>query len=128
MTGDGNLLLDVGPMPDGRIEPRQVTVLRQTGAWLAKYGESIYGTRGGPIANGAWGGSTRKGNLVYLHILKWGGNEVTLPPLKARVRRAQALTGGKVDIVQSEDSTVVRMSARDQSTVDTVIKLETQTR
>ncbi len=46
--GDGNLLLDVGPMPDGRIEPRQVAVLKQVGAWLDKNGESIYGTRGGP--------------------------------------------------------------------------------
>ena len=46
--GDGNLLLDVGPMPDGRIEPRQVDVLEQVGSWMKVNGESIYGTRGGP--------------------------------------------------------------------------------
>ena len=45
--GDGNLLLNVGPMPDGRIEPRQVERLREIGRWLAKYGESIYGTAAG---------------------------------------------------------------------------------
>jgi alpha-L-fucosidase len=46
--GDGNLLFNVGPMPDGRIEPRQVTRLEEMGDWLRKYGETIYGTRGGP--------------------------------------------------------------------------------
>ena len=46
--GDGNLLFNVGPMPDGRIEARQVERLREMGAWLKQYGESIYATRGGP--------------------------------------------------------------------------------
>ena len=46
--GDGNLLFNVGPMPDGRIEPRQVERLEEMGEWLSKYGETIYGTRGGP--------------------------------------------------------------------------------
>ena len=49
VCGDGNLLFNVGPMPDGRIEPRQVERLKEMGQWLAKYGESIYGTRGGPF-------------------------------------------------------------------------------
>ena len=47
--GDGNLLFNVGPMPDGRIEPRQVERLEEMGAWLDRYGEAIYGTRGGPF-------------------------------------------------------------------------------
>jgi len=45
--GDGNLLLNVGPMADGRIEPRQVDRLKEMGEWLDKYGKGIYGTRGG---------------------------------------------------------------------------------
>ena len=50
--GDGNLLLNVGPMPTGEIAPEQAERLRQIGAWLAQYGESIYGTRGGPVQAG----------------------------------------------------------------------------
>jgi len=46
--GDGTLLFNVGPMPDGRIEPRQVERLKEMGAWLARYGDTIYRTRGGP--------------------------------------------------------------------------------
>ena len=71
--GDGNLLFNVGPKPDGTIEPLQVERLKEMGKWLEKYGYSIYGTRGGPFKPTDWGVSTRKGNKVYLHILKWSG-------------------------------------------------------
>ena len=68
--GDGNLLLNVGPMPDGRIEPRQVEVLKRVGAWVDVNGESIYGTRGGPWKPTQQIASTRKGDAVYVHVLK----------------------------------------------------------
>lgn len=123
-TGDGNLLLDVGPMPNGEIEPRQVKVLREIGAWLEKYGESIYETRGGPFQNGAWGGSTYNGNIVYLHIQKWNEDQIMLPPLKSRIITYRALTGGEVTVKQEADSLVVRMPAERQDKVDTIIKLE----
>jgi alpha-L-fucosidase len=76
-----NLLLNVGPMPDGRIEPRQVERLKEIGQWLAKYGESICGTRGGPFARGPWGASIHRGNKVYLHLLDPNMDVVKLPPL-----------------------------------------------
>ena len=66
--GDGNMLLNVGPMPSGEIAPEQVGRLQEMGAWLAKYGESIYGTRGGPFRPGRFGVSTRKGRTIYLHV------------------------------------------------------------
>jgi alpha-L-fucosidase len=46
--GDGNVLLNVGPRPDGVIDPEQADRLKEIGSWLAQYGESIYGTGGGP--------------------------------------------------------------------------------
>jgi hypothetical protein len=71
--GDGNLLLNVGPMPTGEIELRQASRLRQIGAWLAKYGGGVYGTRGGPFIPGDWGVSTCKGDKIYLYIMDWPG-------------------------------------------------------
>jgi alpha-L-fucosidase len=124
VTGDGNLLLNVGPMPDGRIEPRQAEVLREIGGWLEKFGESVYETRGGPLRNGAWGGSTRKGHTVYLHILRWDGDTLRLPSLAGRVLRGTALTGGDVRINQRDDATLVYLPVRERNDVDTVIKLE----
>jgi alpha-L-fucosidase len=128
VTGDGNLLLNVGPMPDGRIEPRQAEVLREIGLWLGKYGESVYGTRGGPLRNGAWGGSTRKGDTVYLHILRWDGDTLRLPPLAVRIKRGTALTGGDVRIEQTDGATIVHLPVSKRNDVDTVIRLETETR
>ena len=52
--GDGNLLLNVGPMPDGRIEPRQAERLAEIGRWLERYGDGVYATRGGPFQPGHW--------------------------------------------------------------------------
>ena len=124
VAGDGNLLLNVGPMPNGEIEPRQVVVLRQIGEWLAKYGESVYGTRGGPFRNGEWGGSTLNGKSVYLHILKWEGDRLKLPPLKAKIVRGIALTGGTVRVEQTGEGTIVHMPVTEQNKVDTVVKLE----
>ena len=67
--GDGNLLFNVGPMPDGRIEPRQVERLKEMGQWLKRYGLTIFDTRGGPFVPGPWGASTYRGRTVFVHLL-----------------------------------------------------------
>ena len=65
---DGNMLLNVGPRPDGQIDPPQVERLREIGAWLGKYGQSIYATRGGPFLPGAYGASTHRDKTIYVHV------------------------------------------------------------
>ena len=92
--GDGNLLLNVGPMPTGAIEPRQAQRLREIGAWLARNGESIYGTRGGPFKPTKSYAATRKGNSIYVHVFAWNGDRVMLPPLDARIVATNVLGGG----------------------------------
>jgi alpha-L-fucosidase len=122
--GGGNLALDTGPMPDGRIDPRQAQRYREMGAWLAKYGESIYGTTGGPYKPARWGVSTRKGNMVYLHVLSWDGNQLELPPLARRVVSSSALTGGEPTIRQDEQGLVVSVPAEQRDDIDTIVALE----
>ncbi|HMK39604.1 MAG TPA: alpha-L-fucosidase [Bacteroidota bacterium] len=124
VTGDGNLLLDVGPMPDGRIEPRQVDVLKGIGAWLAKYGGSIYGTRGGPFRNGTWGGATCKGNVIYLHVANWEKGRLLLPTLDAKIRKYATLTGGNVRVAQKGEGTLLEPEAGSRDETDTIIRLE----
>src|SRR3546814_12744937 len=63
--GNGNLLLNVGPMPDGRIEARQVTRLQEIGQWLKNNGDAVYNTFGGPYEPTDHYASTRKGNKIY---------------------------------------------------------------
>ena len=124
VCGDGNLLLNVGPMPSGEIAPEQVAVLQEMGAWLSTCGESIYGTRGGPYRNGSWGGSTHKERNIYLHVIAWEKDVLLLPPLKSRVVNATVLTGGQARITSSEKHLQVEMNAQDRHPVDTIIKLE----
>ncbi len=123
--GDGNLLLNVGPMPDGRIEPRQVEVLKGVGAWLGRNGESIYGTRGGPYKPGAFGASTRKGRTVYIHAMEWpASGPLVLPALPAKVLSARILSGGRADVRQTDKSVEIAVAGKDRRAADTVVALE----
>ena len=121
--GDGNLLLDVGPMPDGRIEPRQAEVLSQVGSWLAKNGESIYDTRGGPWQPTRALASTRRGNIVYLHVLQARGDAIELPGLARRIISATLPDGRPGDFVQSGGKIVLTVPGNRRVAGDTVIKL-----
>jgi alpha-L-fucosidase len=121
---NANLLLNVGPMPDGTIHPEQVERLRGLGAWLERYGASIYGTRGGPIPPRPWGVTTQRGDTVYVHVLDWADPELALPPLDRRVRAAQLLESGRpVPFRAGRDGVVLRLPPREASIVDQVIAL-----
>ena len=144
VCGDGNFVLNTGPMPDGRIEARQAARFREIGDWLTKHGESIYGTRGGPfrspderkrlqdgyygkftIAGGRyWGGSTHKGNAIYLHVLRWPSNTISLPAMSPKVIKARVLTGGEAAVKQTSAGLEVRIPPCQRDKIDTIIKLE----
>jgi alpha-L-fucosidase len=66
---DANLLLNIGPRPDGTIQPEFIERLQGIGCWLDKHGETIYGTRGGPMPRQTWGVATHKNQDTYLHVL-----------------------------------------------------------
>lgn len=121
--GDGNLLLNVGPMPTGAIEPRQVERLRGIGKWLRAHGETIYGTRGGPFRPGPWGATTCRGEAVYVHVLDPGARSVVLPPMDARIVSARVRAGGSVEVAQSADRIVLDLAERSRHALDTIVEL-----
>jgi len=121
--GDGNFLFNVGPMPDGRIEPRQVERLKEMGGWLKKYGQTIYATRGGPFKNGRWGASTYKDNTIYVHVLNWPGDTLTLPPIPNKIITSSVLTGGTATVKQTDESIEISVSESDRHEIDTIIEL-----
>jgi len=122
--GDGNLLLNVGPRPTGEFPPEQVERLKQLGAWLDRYGESIYGTRGGPFKPGHYGASTRKGNQVFLHLTDSSLKPLKLPGIPAKVLRARTLSGGPVDVRQSAEAVQVVVGDADWQPIVTVVSIE----
>jgi alpha-L-fucosidase len=92
----GNLLLNVGPDPDGRFPPQAVERLAEIGAWLETHGEAIYGSEAGEVCEFfTYGRQTRKGNHLYLVIRFWDGRPtLRLAGLATPVKRATLLTTG----------------------------------
>jgi hypothetical protein len=93
-SGGGNLLLNFGPDQLGELRPAEVAIAKGMGAWLKQYGAAIYGTRGGPFTNGKWGGSTHRGNTVYLHVFDWPGETLRLGALPQKITQARLPAGG----------------------------------
>jgi alpha-L-fucosidase len=122
--GDGNLLLNVGPMPDGRIEPRQVERLKEIGAWMNAYGQSIYGTRGGPFKPGTWGASTHKENSIFVHVFECPEGGLVLPPIGKKVISATVLTGGRAEVKQDAQGIRITVPKEARQEIDTLIELK----
>jgi alpha-L-fucosidase len=121
---NSNLLLNIGPMPNGEIQPEFVTRLQAVGEWLSKYGDSIYGTRGGPIAPGEWGVTTRKDNKIYVHILSWRAPLLALPPITSKVVEARSmLDASSVNFTQNVDGVVLKVPSPKSDEPDRVIVL-----
>jgi hypothetical protein len=124
-VGDGNLLLDFGLNGLGEIDPQIKARYLAMGEWLRQYGHTIYGSRGGPYKPGLWGGSTRVGNTIYLHVTeKWPEGILRLPPLPAPIVAAKSLVGGKVSFSQTDDVLTVKLDPKYHHSVDTIIALE----
>ena len=126
---DANLLLNVGPRPDGTLQPEATQRLRELGAGLARYGSSIYDTRGGPLAPRQWGVTTQRGDTVFVHVLDWQDRSLALPSLGATVLRARMLDGGEsVLVAQTANGVTLTLPTGRTDDPDRVIVLETSRR
>jgi len=106
--GDGNLLMNVGPMPTGQIDPREADRMGRIGQWLKKNGQAIYGTRGGPFKAGNWGACTFKENHLFLHVWDWQQLPKCFPLIDKKITQAQLLSGEPVPFQQ--DNTGFRLT------------------
>lgn len=85
---DANLLMNIGPQPDGCLPEVAVQRLKEVGEWMQTYGETIYGTRGGCITPHDWGVTTQKGNRLFVHILNLPDKALFLPLEGKQVKQA----------------------------------------
>jgi alpha-L-fucosidase len=126
---DANLLLNVGPRPDGTIQPEAVERLRAIGDWLRVYGSAVYGTRGGPVPPREWGVTTQRGDTVFVHVLGWPDRLLSLPVFGASVVSASMLRSGeRVDVVQSGGGVTLTLPPAAPDEPDRVIVLATRAR
>jgi alpha-L-fucosidase len=119
-----NLLLNVGPRPDGTIGPEFTERLLEVGRWLDEYGDSVYATRRGPVSPQPWGVSTRKEmpSRAFLHVLR-PGSPVELPrafaSFDARLFGAPEL----LKMTPTDDGLVVALPEDVRTPIDTIIVL-----
>ena len=126
-AGSGaNLLLNVGPRPDGTIQPEFSERLQEVGRWLETHGPAIYGTRAGPVPPRSWGATTQRGDTVFVHVLDWSDPVLALPSWGRRVVSARMLDGGAaVDVQQSPGGITLTLPRSPANTHDRVVVLVT---
>jgi alpha-L-fucosidase len=94
------------------------------GEWLQKYGDSIYGTRGGPIPPGDWGVTTQKENKIYVHILNWGAPLLALPPIAGKIIEAHSLLDGSpAEFTQNSNGIILKLPPAKNDETDRVVQL-----
>ena len=124
VSGGGNLLLNLAPDQFGAFRESEVDIVKGMGAWLDKYGEGIYSTRGGPFINGKWGGSTHRGNTVYLHVFEWKDDKLSLGALPQKIIGGCVLPGrDEVIFNQTAGGIEVFLSPAQRDNPVTVIEL-----
>ncbi len=122
-----NLLLNIGPQPNGELPATALSRLREMGEWTRQYGETLYGTTAGDIAPQAWGATTRKGNRQFIHITS---AKAQMQPnlqvqLKQKIKSASLYgTSTKVIFKQTKDRLVTFTLPDVSPTLDLIIEVE----
>ena len=125
----GNVLLNVGPTPEGLIPADQTQRLREIGAWMKINGESIYGTTAGPFHYLPWGTATRKGGSVYLQIFDWPADGRLKMPLLNEVKQARLLRPGQPELLETSRESgrlAIKLPAKAPHAVANVVALEVE--
>jgi alpha-L-fucosidase len=107
-AGGGNLLLNIGPTPKGAAPAPCPRILRQVGAWLDQYGDSIYDATD-PMEQ-EWmitGAFTRSGDTLYYHCNRYPGEELAIGGLVCDVKSAKIMGGKKLKVSQNRDRLVL---------------------
>jgi alpha-L-fucosidase len=125
----GNLLMNVGPMGNGEIDPVDVEILEGIGDWLIPNGESIYGVERTPLAVQGWGDTTVKGNRLYLHVMDWpDSGELVVGGLETKVKKARFLTANNAASLDfrrlNELDIAISIPDKAPDTLSTVVVLE----
>lgn len=120
-----NMLLNVGPMPNGKIQPKHQKSLRSIGVWIKENGTTIYGTQKGPIAPNDDFVSTQKGKTVYLHLLNPGLDVIHIDDVPVKIKSIRDLKSQKnLSFRNDKFGLVIDASNLSKDPVDTIIQIE----
>jgi alpha-L-fucosidase len=122
---NANFLLNIGPMPDGNIQQEFQDTLARIGQWMAKYGDSYYGTRGNIIPPQDWGVVTQKGKRMYVHILRPPDRHyIFIPGIVKKIDKAILFSGrSPVRYKQQQEGLFIYLDDLPLDDTDTIIEL-----
>lgn len=123
-----NLLLNIGPQPNGELPQTAVSRLKEMGEWMNTYGATIRGTTAGDVPPQHWGATTRRGEQLFVHILDYDRRELFLP-LDCRVTKATVFpTGERVGLTKTATGYVLTLPEVPSATAaaDYVVELITR--
>ena len=126
---NANFLLNVGPMPNGKIQPEFIDTLKEIGKWLQTYGQTIYGTRGNFVSAQKWGVITGNNKVLYAHIMEMPAHEpyIFIPELKEKIVSASLLPGSsKIKFKQLPEGSFIYLDGVKPGAIDTIIQINTQ--
>jgi alpha-L-fucosidase len=122
---NANFLLNIGPMPNGKIQQEFSDTLAVVGKWLERYGESIYGTQEGPISAKDWGVTTQKGNKIFVHILNWHDSTFLLPELEKKIHSIIMFGDrSKIEFIENKFGTSLKLPKESEKMIDVVLEIE----
>ena len=119
---NANLLLNVGPQPDGKLPVATVERLKGIGDWMRIYGETLYGTRGGIVRD--WGVTTKKKDKLYVHILDWKDKVLFLPVTDVAIKKAFVFKDkSKLSFIQNKQGVILQLPEL-PSEIDYIVELQ----
>jgi alpha-L-fucosidase len=118
-----NLLLNVGPMPNGKIQEKHASSLVIIGKWLEKNGQTIYGTRQGPVPPSEEMVSTQKGDEIYLHILDEKKQSYLIPGFSGKIDKMTFASGQNVNYKVNEFGLVFSIPDQERDSIDTIVTM-----
>ena len=105
-SGAGNLLLNVGPDPEGRIPQALAERLRGVGNWMRVNDRAIRGSERAPLVAQTWGYSTRVGDRLYLLVQRWPGSTLPMAWVGNEIVSATVLADGRKARIEQEGDRV----------------------
>jgi alpha-L-fucosidase len=119
-----NLLLNIGPQPDGNLPAAALDRLSGIGEWMSKYGESVYGTSATAIPEQSWGVTTKNGNALYLHLIEpLEGCPVISVPVEGKVKSVLAMEDGAPLKYKVSDGKLNITLPKTPDSIDYIIKV-----
>ena len=121
---NANLLLNIGPMPNGVVQPQFESRLDSMGQWLKVNGESVYNTSGSSLEKQPWGLITERAEDIYFHIFNDSVNSISIENFPYKPGKLVTIKGNiPVKYVYKKGVLTIDLNGIERDNLDTVLKL-----